>query len=228
METPSTIKLAAFDWNGTLLADTQAAMDAENQVRMVYGYPAVTLKQFREWFTVPIRDYWTNSGLDPAVFDRDEAKIKHLFHDAYEARIRRVRSRAGAKQILHWLQQQGVETMIFSNHIVEEIRKQISRLSLASELDVILANSERTQTGASRSKGAKLATFLSERGLKPEEVMVVGDTNEEVEIAQDLGAIAVALTGGWESTTRLKASRPNYVIGHLSGLEAIVRSRNSA
>ncbi|MBI2599078.1 HAD family hydrolase, partial [Candidatus Curtissbacteria bacterium] len=69
--------------------------------------------------------------------------------------------------------------------------------------------------------------FAIDNKLKSSEVLVIGDTTEEVEIAKSLGCISVAITDGNVSTARLKAAKPNYLINNLKEIIPIIENLNS-
>lgn len=47
------IKLVIFDWNGTILSDAAANLEAENRVLSLFNIEPITIKQYRERFEVP-------------------------------------------------------------------------------------------------------------------------------------------------------------------------------
>ena len=57
------IKLIAFDWNGTLIADTQIIVKADNFILKKFSVKAITVQKFRESFHIPVINYWKNIGL---------------------------------------------------------------------------------------------------------------------------------------------------------------------
>lgn len=56
--------------------------------------------------------------------------------------------------------------------------------------------------------------------------MIIGDSPEEVEIGKDVGIKTVAITGGYYSTSRLRKSKPDFLINNLIELIRIVRKTN--
>ena len=70
------IKLVAFDWNGTILDETVAAVKAECKVLRHYGHKDTNLREFRDTFTIPIKNYWMAMGLDPNFFRENHKEIQ--------------------------------------------------------------------------------------------------------------------------------------------------------
>ncbi|MFA6549934.1 MAG: HAD family hydrolase, partial [Candidatus Gracilibacteria bacterium] len=55
-------KLIVFDWNGTLLSDTQACMEADNHVLKAFGGKSVDLKTYRDTIVIPAIDFCVQHG----------------------------------------------------------------------------------------------------------------------------------------------------------------------
>ncbi|MBI3952775.1 MAG: HAD family hydrolase [Candidatus Doudnabacteria bacterium] len=221
------IKLVAFDWNGTILADTNAVVASDNAVLKHFGFRKTNLQKVQAAFQMPIRNFWTNLGLNGRFFDQHANEIIEVFYKNYEPLEQLCRTRSGAKEILQFLQREGIRTVIFSNHIIPHIQKQLIRLKINKFVDNVLAREigDNTHTHQ-KSKNQKLKSFVKSLKLKTKEVLVVGDTEEEIEIAKEFGYYSVGLTGGNISTAKLKATKPDFLIHNLRELKAIINKLN--
>ena len=76
------IKLVAFDWNGTLFDDSESAVEAENIVLRKLNLRPSSLREFQATYTIPIRQYWINRGLDIDYYDHNYKLIQDLFEAA--------------------------------------------------------------------------------------------------------------------------------------------------
>ena len=221
------IKLVAFDWNGTLLADTAAVVEADNVVFEAFGAKPITIQQFRNTFDVPFLDYYVANGLDRNYFLKRQDKVSALFHEAYEARAAKARTRSGVRQALAWLKKHEVNQVVFSNHTMHGIALQLGRLGIQKYFEKVLARSDLVGAMEKRNKGAKLESFIEEHKYHKSEVLIVGDTIEEIDIARTLDIKSVAITGGYNSAIRLKAARPDFLIHNMVGLENIIKNLNA-
>lgn len=220
------IKLVAFDWNGTILSDTIACLAGDDAALVSLGYKPISLKKFRETFDVPLVNFYKRIGVDPNI-PKDKYKLSEtLFHKVYEARVVKARTRAGARNLLAWLKKNKVPAIIFSNHVKERIEEQLQRLKISDYIATVLANDHTHEVLYKRWKGEKLKDYLKANNIKPHEVLVVGDTTEEIEIARELGGISIAITQGYQSTPRLKAAKPDYLLGDLRQIEKIIAGEN--
>jgi len=220
------IKLIAFDWNGTLIADTWPILEGVNLVLKSFGKKQITHKQFLEDFDVPVSIAYKKHGLDADAIDGAHEKISQIFHTYYENRIANIRTRANARKVLDHLKKKGIKCLVFSNHTQHGVEKQLKRLKLASYLEAVLANSERHHALIKRAKGERLKDFMKNKKLRPGEVLIVGDTIEEIQIAKSLGSMVCSITHGNCSTRRLKAAKPDYLISDLGNLINIISKIN--
>ena len=61
------MKHIIWDFNGTLLNDTQLSLDVDNNVFEKLGIPAITLDDYRNNMTMPVRDFYPAVGVDYSV-----------------------------------------------------------------------------------------------------------------------------------------------------------------
>jgi len=221
------IKLVAFDWNGTILADTYAVFEADNEVIKYLGLKPNTFYRFQKYFDVPVIKYFEALGADKKQLNDETEKIANIFHDYYEPRAQKVRTRAHARTVLIYLQKQKIPAAIFSNHVTERIHEQLKRLIIGKYFQDVLANSIHHSAYTERSKKEKLEKYTKQKSFNPHEVLIVGDTVEEIEIAKEIGSMCVAITQGNCATGRLEKAKPDYLIGDLGNLINIINQINN-
>jgi phosphoglycolate phosphatase-like HAD superfamily hydrolase len=220
------IKLVAFDWNGTILADTQMNLECSNINFEQYGLKPISLLKFRQTFHIPVSEFWLANG----------GKLKDLkiqsenFHKLYLKKVGGTRTRAGSKEVLTWLKKQNIERIIYSNHTIDDILNQTSRLKITGTFSKILARDLKTDGHSHvrvRTKEIKLQNYVKIRDYKPQEVLSIGDTEEEIEIGKKYGYHTVAITGGYNTTARLKKHHPDFLIHNMLELKNIVKKLNT-
>lgn len=221
------IKLVAFDWNGTILSDLQPCLEANNLTFTAFGLKPLSLKKFQETFDVPIINLYIANGYSEAKYRKNSRQQAELYQKFYEEKTRNTRSRSGVRQSLAWLKKKGIGTVVYSNHLENEIKSGLRRLKLDGYVGGIIGRTMIDEHHKARSKGGKLHNYVKSLRLKPKEVLSVGDTCEEIEIGHSLGFYNVTLTGGWNSTKRLKACKPDFLIHNLKDLIPIIKRLNS-
>ncbi len=216
------IKLVAFDWNGTLFPDSQACLDSCNHVFEILGLKPLDLATYRNTFIVPISKLYIAGGLNQKEVTEKSAFIAETWHAHYENRASKLRTRRHTKNVLANLKSKGIGSLIFSNHTQVGIKNQLKRLALESFITTVIANAKSETAMKKRGKKEKLRAYIISQKLNFNEVLVVGDSTEEIEIGEEFGSPTVAITNGHISTTRLKAAKPNYLINNLRQIEGII------
>lgn len=219
------IRSVTFDWNGTLFADTRACMDADNHVLKTFGGNPVDLKTFRNTIIIPANEFYSQHGCDRAELEASYERVGKTFHGFYEPRAAKCRTRRGTRQVLNWLEQNSIGALILSNHTLEGIGIQLERLNMTDYFSDVLANSEKESSLKERNKQGKLHRYLQENNYEPKDMMIIGDSPEEVEIGKALNLKTVAITDGYYSTPRLRESNPDYLITNLNELIGIVEKQ---
>ena len=220
------IKLVAFDWNGTLLADTQTVVDSTSiELNELYGRK-IGLQEYRREFVIPVRNFFINLGISEKELDKNYKKSAAIFEREYEKRALRCRTRSGSRKLLDWLKNQNIKTVIFSNHSKEGVLTQTDRLKITHFFNQILGNSHISDAYTIKGKELRLIDYIKKIKIKNSDVLVIGDTDEEIIIGRDMGAQTVAITNGHSTTKRLRAEKPDYLINNLQEIIGIIKNLN--
>jgi len=220
------IKLLVFDFNGVLLADTQACMAADNHVIKTFGGRPVDLKVYRDTIIIPSVDFYSAHGCNRKELLKNSKKLGEVFHTFYEKRAAKIRGRKYAKGVLKWLYKNNIDSVILSNHTVVGITYQLERLGMKEYIKKLLANTILDSTLKARNKQEKLIDYIKSNKFKKSEVAIIGDSPEEVEMGKNAGIKAIAITGGYYSASRLRNSNPDFLINNLKELIGIIKRIN--
>ena len=94
-------------------------------------------------------------------------------------------------------------------------------------MDKILANpAVEGSLHRKKTKGQKLAQYIKNKKLKPQEVISIGDTREEIQIGKHYGYHTVGITGGYNTVSMLKKLHPDFLIHNMLELKKIVKQLN--
>jgi len=215
------IQLAVFDWNGTLLSDVEAMMRGVENELAVFNLPPISLSQYRETYDIPLTNFYAHYGITSADIKAKSAQMSTAFHSIYEPLAAHARTRAGTRHMLDYLHSKNIKRAILSNHTIEGIYMQLERLKLTHHFETVLAN-DNIAGAHLKGKLNNLKYYLKDSKFEPDEVIIVGDTIEEIEIGKHLSIKTVALTGGYNSTDRLKRANPDFIINRLDDLIEIL------
>jgi phosphoglycolate phosphatase-like HAD superfamily hydrolase len=213
------LPLAVFDWNGTLLDDVNAWVEGCNSALSVFNHPARDVAAWRELYTCPIIHSYEKAGvsIDEYLEKSDEANT--AFYDAYVAAMRSgYKLRQGAEALLDNLKKAGYHITILSNHHHDLLGCEIVSAGIVEYFDHICGNLSGDDITHKLTKQERLARHMSTFEVDLSRSFIIGDSHEEPYVARALGLRSVAINGGYVSSKRLAAARPDVHIDALSGL----------
>ncbi|MCF2532856.1 HAD family hydrolase [Yinghuangia soli] len=194
--------LVLFDWNGTLVDDTDRALRATNAVLTHRGLAGLTAEDFPARWKLPLGAFLRGLGAtDP------EAAEQH-WNRALAAEPAPLRH--GAARMLDTLRARGARLGVVSAAGAQAVADDIRDTGLEDRFDVVLAG-----------VAAKTSALLSQRPTRPR-ACYVGDTEYDIHCARAAGYLAVAITGGYRPADALAAVRPDAVVDDLDDLVGVL------
>lgn len=187
-----------WDWNGTLLNDRWLCLESINKLLVGRGKNPLSDEEYLAYFDFPVRDYYVKAGFD---FTKEDFKIPAIqFIEFYELKRKQCLLQDNALDVLKYFHQQGVSQYLLSasesavlNDMVDffDLRKYFTQVCglnnhyAASKLDL----------------GRELIKDIS---VSPEELLMVGDTCHDQEVASALGVSVILYDQGHFPTYRLE------------------------
>jgi phosphoglycolate phosphatase len=209
-------KLVVFDWNGTILADTIASWKASNDCLEYYGAKPISMARFRETVDFPVLHFYKRNGCSVERVLGDKGGANHHFQTQYRMYSKSARTRKGTRDLLEWLRGKGIDRTILSNYLTPRIVEDLRRLKLDPYFSHVCGNTDDgSKVLEHATKQKRLADFLADRGYHAKDVVIVGDSTEEPEIAHRMGLKSISITGGYFSTSRLHATNPTAIVNRL-------------
>ncbi|MFE6733465.1 HAD family hydrolase [Microbacterium sp. NPDC057650] len=174
------IRAVCWDWNGTLLDDVEICRQVMNQVLEAYGRaPFSDLAAYRSTFRFPIREFYADAGLGDDVFlAAAEQYLGLLGSRTGEAALH-----ADAERTIASLADHGVTQVLASATLTDLLTRQLEPHGIANRFDRVISIADPYHP----SKHRVIADWLQASCFSPGEVLMVGDTNHDREIAADLG-----------------------------------------
>ncbi|MEU4015625.1 HAD family hydrolase [Microbacterium sp. NPDC028030] len=209
------IRAVCWDWNGTLLDDTEICRQVMNSVLEEHALPALADEHaYRSVFRFPIRDFYGAVGLGDDLFVPAATSYLELL----AARVGEARLHAEASATLGALQAYGIRQVLASATLPQALALQMEPHDLDAVFEQVLSIDDPYRA----SKHEVIRAWLAASGLTADEVLVIGDTNHDREIAHDLGTAFVHFDGGHQAwsgdTPRIQA------LGELVGLLTPLRA----
>lgn len=187
-----------WDWNGTLVDDAWLCVEIVNELLACRGLAQTSRREYREVFGFPLRTYYQRVGFD--LEREDFAALGDEFNILYSQRRRACRLRAGAYQVLTALGHHGMGQSLLSASDQESLEEMVADYGLRPHFAAVTGVDNGLGEGKIERGHQHLAT-LSCRG---DEVLLVGDTLHDTEVAAALGVHCVLLPSGHQSRRRLE------------------------
>ena len=194
------MKHIIWDFNGTLLNDAQLSVDLDNDVFDQIGVPRITLEDYRNNMTMPVRDFYPRVGVDYARHSYEE--IARLWLDEFNQKAVGVGLVSGALDAIRFFHGQGRSQSVLSASYEPSLRKQCEALGLTPYMADISgledeSASKKTEIGRRQ---------LRELGLEGRDVVLIGDMLTDAHLAEDLGADCILVSWGHNDLKRLLSS----------------------
>ncbi len=195
------VKHIIWDWNGTLLDDLWLSIEAINIVLQRYHLPPITTAKYLDIFTFPVIDYYRKLGFDFAkhpfeqvgtefIEEYTRCQLKPRLHRDALVTLERFATEGGIQQsLLTAATQQMAETLIDYH----QLRKWF----------VCVKGQDNHYAYGKEKAGEALLKALN---LRREEVVFIGDTIHDLDVANAMGVACFLVSRGHTSHERLTAT----------------------
>ena len=201
-----------WDWNGTLLDDVEHSVEILNGLLLEHDLPEVGLERYREVFDFPVRTYYERVGFNLAEVDFDQLATTWL--SRYMAGFHRCRLRSDARAALDAVAEIDVAQSVLSASEQGRLDTQLSAHDIAGYFRGCVGVPDHRGSG----KLERARAWLYELKLDAREVVLVGDTAHDLEVAQALGSRCVLVLGGHHDERKLNATGNVSVVHSLLGV----------
>jgi phosphoglycolate phosphatase len=189
-----------WDFNGTILDDAALCVQTENDLRRPRNLPDITMDFFRENFRFPVIDYYKSIGMS---FETESfAELAKLYMAIFQPASLLLPLRSGVRDFIAGQKNKGRKQILLSASQRDNLLEQTNHFGLTGLFDEILGLDD--ILGMSK---IELATdWQKRRNAKPSDMVVIGDTLHDYDVAKALKCACILLTGGHNSRERLQAT----------------------
>ena len=192
-----------WDWNGTLLDDTQAALDTLNIMLERRGVAPIAMDFFRDHFAFPCRPFYDRIGMH--VEDDEWDALAQEYHDLYAEQPKRLNREAIAA--LERAKAAGAKQSIISALRQDLLDEVTARMGVAPYMECVYGVDN--LDGASKlDRALELLNRIAPPAGDQPDVVVIGDALHDKEVADALGVRCVLCGQGSHAAWRLREVAP--------------------
>ena len=192
------IKHIIWDYNGTLLNDVELCVEVINEMLSIRNKKLISVTDYREVFDFPVKDYYQKVGFDFSKESFEE--IGQNFIDRYNQRINQTYLQKNVLETLSNLGQKGFIQHILSARLENELIIETKFFNINRYFDKIMGLNNNYAT-SKLENGIKLINSID---AEKSEIILIGDTTHDCEVAREAGIKAIAVSHGHHSCERLQ------------------------
>lgn len=187
-----------WDWNGTLIDDVWLCVDVVNAMLRERGLPLIDPDAYRSAFGFPVINYYRHLGFD---FGRESfEQLSHLYIAAYQDRREECALHPRTREVLGAIRDAGLGQSILSAYEQDMLDTLVDRMDLRRYFDHLMGNDNIYAAG----KVERGRMLLARIGLPPSQVVMIGDTEHDHEVAAALGMDCLLVEHGHHTRSRLQ------------------------
>jgi phosphoglycolate phosphatase len=211
-------KLAIFDFDGTLVDSAPGIVDVMRQIGLEYELPAPVLEEWQQLIGVPLERQM--QVLFPERQESFREDVLNRYRAVYNtSAIELCPPFPGLSAILERLKSSGVKVSIVTakrKHLVERI---VNYYALAKYFGLIIGAQE-----VVNHKPHPEAVYITAKhfSLSLDEIIVIGDSIYDLDMARNAGVASVGVTTGIHSEDILATAEPNCIVSRLDDVLPVI------
>lgn len=192
-------KRIIWDWNGTLWDDTWLCVEINNHMLLRRGLPEIDIALYQANFCFPVNRYYCQLGFDYEIDPYN--KLAEEFIAEYEQRRFECRLHDGARALIEHFQSLNVPQAVLSAYQQNALLQAVDYFQLRDCFDDIIGLNDIYAAGKVEN-GKK---YIGGLGIEPGQVLFIGDTIHDFEVAEAMGVDCVLVSNGHNSRPRLES-----------------------
>ena len=208
-------KIIIWDWNGTLLNDVELCVSCMNVLLSKRRIPQLTVERYRDIFTFPVKEYYRKAGFD---FQQEDFEVPAMeFIKLYYQALPQAGLFSCIENVLETFQKKDLHQLVLS---AMEHDSLVDSLKSKGIFNYFKKVSGITNHYA-HSKLEIGQELLAAEPFEKEEMLLIGDTLHDLDVARELGVDCVLVARGHQSKERL-LKKTAWVFDELSGVVDLV------
>lgn len=189
-----------WDWNGTLLNDIDLCVQTINGMLQKRNLQRLSVDKYREVFSFPVKDYYQKIGFD---FIAEPFEIPALeFIDSYNGSVQNCKLHKSTLTLLNYFQSVGIRQFILSAMKQDALDQCLEQQNISHYFEHV-SGLDNHYAASKLENGQQL---IAELNLNANELVLIGDTVHDFEVATELGCQCVLIANGHQSRQILEST----------------------
>jgi phosphoglycolate phosphatase len=191
-------KHVIWDWNGTILNDVDLCVELINELLEETNLKTISKEDYKNIFTIPVKNYYRALGFD---FEKESFEVVgKKWMDGYELRKFECTIYPGIVEMMEKIKSLEIGQSIlsaYSQHTLDELTAHFGLTKYFTHI----VGLDNIYAAGKLHLGQQLIKKL---GNGKGETLMIGDTEHDYEVATEMGADCLLLTGGHCNRERLE------------------------
>ena len=191
-------KYIIWDWNGTILDDLQLNFEVENTLLPRRGRKLIKdIDEYHEKFQFPIIKFYESLDFDLENEKFEDIAKEYVFE--FDERFYELEIFDDAESVIREFKYKGIEQIVLSQTEQRWLEKQVS----FHGLDYLFTELLGARDIYVKGKVAIALAWITRNDIDANDVLMVGDTVHDFEVAQNIGCDCMLIARGHNSKERL-------------------------
>ncbi len=192
------IRHVVWDWNGTLWDDTALCIDIMNDLLRERALPALNKERYQAIFDFPVIKYYERLGFDFST--ESFAVVGAEFIRRYELRRTEAALHPATRETLGQLAERKLHQSVLSAYRHDTLETLLVSSGIRSFFMGVLG-SDNVYAEGKIEQGRR---WIKHLGLPPDEVVLIGDTQHDFEVASAMECRCLLIAAGYHPRSRLE------------------------
>jgi phosphoglycolate phosphatase len=188
-----------WDWNGTLIDDTRLCYELTMEALLLQNLGPICLETYRSSIFSPLEAFYEYLGFD---FSQSSfAELSEIWHSNYMQRYALCNLHEGVLSMLEIIREAGIKQTILSALNHELLCASVAGLKINHYFESMMG--QKDLLAGDKTENAR--HWFKSVKLDPHQVLLIGDTIHDFEVAKALNIDCILISNGLQSKTRLEA-----------------------
>ena len=213
------MKYIAWDFDGTLADSRPLIRAGMAHALKVLGLPETVATDWLECVGLPVEEgiikTFTPLGL------RVEEVVKAYRSYPYAEHLDLIHPFDGTTDLLFELQSRGIRMSLATSKRRIPLERELKRFGWESLFDMYVTPDD---VKATKPNPESLNVILKYFGCSPDEIVMIGDTTFDLQMAHQAGINSIAVTYGFHTREQLSQEKPLSIVNSVKDLHEVLRA----